>query len=258
MSGAYFTTSWDDGHPSDLRVAEMLARHNLRGTFYIPRRIDTGVMSDGQIRELSSRFEIGAHTINHVFLDGADDVTARREIVDSKKWVADVTGKDCTMFCPPGGKFSARHAPLVRDARYAGIRTVEFMSLDAPRPRDGYVEMPTTLQAFPHRMRAFAKNMTKRRAVRNAWLYVTRGRGEWTRAAERIVAHLAGGSGVFHLWGHSWELDQAEQWERLEQVLRLMEGYAGQIASLENGQLCKKFTDPVSPVKRVQKPQAAL
>src|SRR4051794_28221498 len=164
MPSTYFTTSWDDGHPADLRVAEMLARHGLAGTFYIPRRIESGVMTDAQIRELAQRFEIGAHTINHVFLNGADDATARSEIVDSKKWVRDVTGNDCTMFCPPGGKFPSRHAHFVRDAGYVGVRTVEFMSLDAPRRRaDGFLEMPTTLQAFDHPAWNYAKNLAKRR-----------------------------------------------------------------------------------------------
>src|SRR5213078_1137210 len=133
MPSTFFTTSWDDGHPNDLRVAEMLTRHKLRGTFYIPRHIGTGIMSDAQIRELAAGgFEIGAHTINHVFLDAVDDETAAAEIGDSKKWVTDVTGGACSMFCPPGGKFLPRHAPAVRQAGYAGVRTVEFMSLDFP------------------------------------------------------------------------------------------------------------------------------
>jgi hypothetical protein len=29
------TTSWDDGHPADERVLDMLAERGLRGTFYI-------------------------------------------------------------------------------------------------------------------------------------------------------------------------------------------------------------------------------
>ena len=26
--------------------------------------------------------------------------------------------------------------------------------------------------------------------------------------------------GVFHLWGHSWEIDQHKDWQRLEHVLQ--------------------------------------
>jgi peptidoglycan/xylan/chitin deacetylase (PgdA/CDA1 family) len=255
MPATYFTTSWDDGNPADLRIADMLARHNLRGTFYIPRRIETGVMSDAQIHELSQRFEIGAHTINHVFLNTADDRTAREEIIGSKKWVEDLTGSPCPMFCPPGGKFAARHANFVREAGYAGVRTVEFMSLDLPRPRGGFVEMPTTLQALPHPAWSYAKNLSKRFALRNAWLYVTRGRGDWARAAERLIEHAKSVGGLFHLWGHSWELEQTSQWERLDQVLRLMS--AAQVPCLNNGQLCAEFVGNLSSPKGVSVPQEA-
>ena len=31
------TTSWDDGHPLDFKLAELLNKYNLKGTFYIPR-----------------------------------------------------------------------------------------------------------------------------------------------------------------------------------------------------------------------------
>ena len=30
-----FTTSWDDGHPSDLHVADLLERYGMKGTFYL-------------------------------------------------------------------------------------------------------------------------------------------------------------------------------------------------------------------------------
>src|SRR5687768_14224449 len=103
MPETIITTSWDDGHPLDLRIAEMLTRYGLTGTFYIPRSISTGVMSDVQLRDLSTQFEIGAHTLNHVFLTDTDSATARDEISGSKKWVEDTTGRPCTVFCPPAG-----------------------------------------------------------------------------------------------------------------------------------------------------------
>ena len=59
------TTSWDDGHPLDLRVAEMLHRSNLQGTFYVPLTADAETMSPGQIRELSASFELGAYPPSH-------------------------------------------------------------------------------------------------------------------------------------------------------------------------------------------------
>ena len=62
----YITTSWDDGHPLDLRVAELLTKHRIGGTFYIPRIAEKETMSAAHIRQLSLAFEIGAHTLHHV------------------------------------------------------------------------------------------------------------------------------------------------------------------------------------------------
>src|SRR5215469_6765595 len=104
--GARITTSWDDGHPLDLRLADLLRRHNISATFYIPRSAPHGVLNEAQIRELSESFEIGAHTLDHVFLTEVDDARASRQIRDSKAWLEDVTGRPCTMFCPPAGKYT--------------------------------------------------------------------------------------------------------------------------------------------------------
>src|SRR3954466_12168588 len=135
---ACLTTSWDDGHPLDLRIAGLLTKHDLQGTFYIPTKAPNETMSAAQVRDLSSLFEIGAHTINHVVLTRADSPEqCRREIVDSKKWVEDVTGKACTMFCPPEGGFAHEHLTMVREAGYTAVRTVELLSLDFPRREDG-------------------------------------------------------------------------------------------------------------------------
>ena len=73
MNRTFVTTSWDDGHPLDLRVAELLAKSGLTGTFYVPRSSQKPVMNRSQIRELSNSFEIGAHTLEHVMIDRLSD-----------------------------------------------------------------------------------------------------------------------------------------------------------------------------------------
>jgi peptidoglycan-N-acetylglucosamine deacetylase len=237
------TTSWDDGHPLDLRLAEMLARHALRATFYIPRHCPPrATLSLEQLRELSQSFEIGAHTLDHVFLTDAPDDLARREIIDSKKWVEDVTGKPCRVFCPPAGKFSPRHVEWVREAGYAGFRTVELLSLDRPRLWKGsdLLELPTTVHAFPHRAKTYAKNAVRRRSVSNLWRYIRHGAtsSDWGGLAERLLDRAARIGGLFHLWGHSWEIEETAQWQRLEEVLAMLGRYAGAGRTLTNGEVC--------------------
>jgi peptidoglycan/xylan/chitin deacetylase (PgdA/CDA1 family) len=171
---AWITTSWDDGHPLDLRIAEMLHRHGLPGTFYIPKSIPSGVMSDAQIRELSQSFEIGGHTLDHVFLPTVPDAQAQIQIVGCRKWVENVTGVRCDMFCPPAGKFTRTHAEMIRRAGFLGLRSVELLSTRPPRFIDGLMHVPTTLQAFPHPRYIYVKNAIKRQSwkslpILSAW-----------------------------------------------------------------------------------------
>jgi peptidoglycan-N-acetylglucosamine deacetylase len=237
------TTSWDDGHPLDLRLAEMLERNGLTGTFYIPRRIETGVMADAQVRDLSNKFEIGAHTINHVFLADAPDAVAREEIAGSRKWVQDITGKPCPMFCPPAGKFNDNHRRMFKAAGFTGIRSVEFVSLDPPRNRGGLAEMPTTLQSYPHSAISYLRNFAKRKGFRNFWLYMSRGHARhWPTLSRRLLDRAVATGGVFHLWGHSWEIEASNQWVALEAVLRQMGEIlaARKAICMTNGQLCER------------------
>jgi len=50
-SPTYITTSWDDGHPMDLRVAALLAKYGIAGTFYVPASTELGAVSAAQLRE---------------------------------------------------------------------------------------------------------------------------------------------------------------------------------------------------------------
>ena len=45
MPATYITTSWDDGHPLDFRIAELLSEYRLRGTFYVPMESENGTMT---------------------------------------------------------------------------------------------------------------------------------------------------------------------------------------------------------------------
>src|SRR5260370_1814314 len=143
------TTSWDDGHPLDLRGASVLARTGLRGTFYVPLRPVAGwVLSAAQMRELLQMgMEIGTHTVTHPVLTELPDSAVDREMRDSRRMLEDVLGMEVTSFCYPKGRFNPR---VSRRAALAGYRvcrtTVDFhtaLRFDPPR-------MPVSLHLFPH------------------------------------------------------------------------------------------------------------
>jgi hypothetical protein len=117
---------------------------------------------------------------------------------------------------------------------------VELLSLDFPRPVAGLMVMPTTVQANDSGLTGYVRNALRRGAVRNLWLLLLRGRStDWLKLARSLLVRAVEQGGVFHLWGHSWELDAFGLWGRLEDALRLMSEFAPQASALTNGGLVR-------------------
>jgi peptidoglycan-N-acetylglucosamine deacetylase len=232
------TTSWDDGHPLDLRVADLLARYGLAGTFYVPREASWPVMTAVEIRGLSSKFEVGAHTLDHRTLDQLTDEEVRQQLSGSRNWIEGVTGKPCQTFCFPRGKYCHEQLSLVREAGYLSARTTELLSTEFPRRVEGLALISTTIQAFPHSPLAYTKNALKRRSlgnlVRARALFYMR---DWRELAEKLLEKTLSRGGVFHLWGHSWEIEQEHQWDRLEELLAVMAANKSKLTNMTNSEL---------------------
>lgn len=237
--GFAITTSWDDGHPLDLRVAELLEKYGLRGTFYVPLENSRPMLSPAQIRDLSTRFEVGAHTVHHVVLTTLPKERARAEITESRSQVEEITGKPCSVFCFPSGRYSSAHLQMLSDAGFSGARTVELLSLDRPYGHNGLVLIPTTVQAYRHTAFTYFRNAAKRFRYKALWsLFGQKGSGDWAAAAIALLARARETGGVFHLWGHSWEIEEAGEWAALERVFAAM-AEAGRCAPcVTNSELC--------------------
>lgn len=232
------TTSWDDGYPADLRLAEILSRYGIHGTFYVPRRNQEGrsVMTSADIGALSKAFEVGGHTMDHVVLTGLDLATAAGQIQQCKTWLEDVTGGTVTGFCYPRGRYNGSIKELTDRAGFAYARTIKnfFSSVG-----DDRFEMLTTLQFFPHRKSVYLKNFVKVRPDRNrlALFAAALTSGRLSDRAKRMADLCAESGGIFHLWGHSWELEEHDLWGELEDVLRyLSRGIGDNVVFLDNQQ----------------------
>jgi peptidoglycan/xylan/chitin deacetylase (PgdA/CDA1 family) len=233
------TTSWDDGFPYDLRLADLLAKHSLPATFYIPIRPATPVVTPAQIREIASIFEIGAHTVRHVPLTRLPPAEAEAELCQSRAGIEQITGKPCPIFCFPQGKFSPAHLPLVRKAGFLACRTVAALSFDRPALRSGILVMPTTAQAHTHARLDLVRNVVKRCAFRPAWNWLLCGlRSDWMDLAKALLDRAIVTGGVFHLWGHSWEIENQQQWKRLDRFFAHLAAHRLQAAFRTNSEVC--------------------
>jgi peptidoglycan/xylan/chitin deacetylase (PgdA/CDA1 family) len=238
MRQAAFSLSIDDGHPLDMRMAEMLMRHEMRATFYVPLRNSEGppVLAAPALRELAQYFEIGSHTLDHRHLNQLDVHEALRQIHDGKAALQDRLGKKVAGFCYPGGQYHALHSMMVQSAGFSYARTVKNLYLSAG---ESCYEMPTTLQFYPHPYAILLRNFISQRdwkLRRKAFGVVVHESG-WLERLYLLINYAARSGGVCHLWCHSLDVDRLKLWKRLDELL----AYAAQQFTapqrLDNAQL---------------------
>ena len=103
------TTSWDDGHPLDIKVAELLKKYSIKGTFYIPiRNWANDSISKEDIIQISKDFEIGGHTYNHAILTYIPEHRMKLELVESKRELETIVNNQIISFCYPLGQYNQR------------------------------------------------------------------------------------------------------------------------------------------------------
>lgn len=222
MKKIIVTTSWDDGHVLDLKLAELLRKYYIPATFYISPRDreikESERLTDHQILELSKNFEIGAHTMNHPRLSKIGLVEAKKEILDSKNYLEKLIGKPVTSFCYPGGDYVGIHRQIVRDAGFIFARTVERFS--DGKNSDQFL-FPTTIHTYRHWSDAIKiLRIVGVSNFLNAYL-------NWDELAIILFDKTIENGGIFHLWGHSWEIEKNKDWKRLERVFKYISNKNG-------------------------------
>jgi len=218
---AIVTTSWDDGHPLDLRLAEMLARYGVRGTFYVPLRYESvPLMDTKEIRALRAMgMEIGSHTLTHPNLTKVTQSHAIYELVESKKRLEDIVGEPIVSFCYPAGKFNSAIRSCVVDADYKVARTTVAFRTER---RFDPLFMPVSFQLFPHTRSILVRHALKGGNLSGLlnWCRFWEMANDPVELAECLFRACQHGGGIWHMWGHSWEIEKFHLWSVLEDVLK--------------------------------------
>lgn len=115
--------TFDDGYRDFYTDAyPIIKKYNVKATQYvIVDFLDRpNHMFKSQVKEIAKdgMVEIGAHTLHHVWLKGADEKAAKSEIVESKKDLEDIINKPVNSFAYPFGAFDDQAINLVKEAGY--------------------------------------------------------------------------------------------------------------------------------------------
>jgi peptidoglycan/xylan/chitin deacetylase (PgdA/CDA1 family) len=237
-----FTCSIDDGHPSDMKMAALLNKHKLKGTFYIPIKNREGapVMTHAQMREIARQFELGSHTYDHCFLNSVDRQQAYFQILEGKQELEDILGSGVEGFCYPGGKYRREHIDLVRRAGFHYARTTMNLCFAAGGNR---FEMSTTCQFYPHPRSVYARNFVRsgKWLERCSGLTLALAQENWINRIHALFDYACEQGTVFHLWAHSGDIDKLDAWQELDDFFSYVDARTSLQGRVDNSELSHIF-----------------
>ena len=207
------TFSFDDGVSQDVRLIEILDRYGLKATFNINSGffgregalVRNGVsvrhdkLSEKDACAVYADHEVAVHTVTHPFLPHLSDDRVIAEVERDRETLEAVFGREIVGMAYPcgGANHDARVEALVKahtGCRYA--RTIES-SGDFELPKDLYALRPTVY-------------------------YIDT--DEMFQLGERFLSLETEEPKLFYIWGHAYELDAWNFWDRFEKFCEMMSG----------------------------------
>ncbi len=207
-----FTMSYDDGVEQDIRLIEIMQRHGVKGTFNINGRdllteeytYPAGTIHRRMGRRLayetyaSSGMEVALHAFTHPFLDRIPQEMAVYEIVKDREVLESVFGRVIRGMAYPMGTFSDMTVKVLDTCKVAYARTTVSTGSFA-LPTD-WLRMPATCHHNDPRALDLAHKLVEEN---DPWGY------PW----------------LYYLWGHAYEFEANDNWERIEELLSIVGGH---------------------------------
>jgi len=131
----------------------------------------------------------------------------------------DILGAEVRMFCYPRGRYDSATIRALKQAGYLGARTVRMLATGFEF--DPF-EMPTTVQVRPHPRTSYLKNIargTRRLEGVQALAANMLRLGDWVELGKRLFDSVLENGGIWHLYGHSQEIEELGLWKDLERML---------------------------------------
>ena len=218
------TTSWDDGHKLDIKLSHLLNKYKIASTIYVsPRNREwkkSDLLSNNQIKSLSNYLEIGAHTMTHPVLTAISQSEAYKEIKDSKIYLEKLLAKEVKMFAYPKGQYNQNIKELTKIAGFLGARTINTYRTAPP---NDFFKMGTTNHSVN---RSVSRSLLL--SLANNFRFIPYSfYNDWVSVSCKTFDIVQKYGGIWHFWGHSWQIEENDWWESLEKVLKYVSKRSG-------------------------------
>jgi peptidoglycan/xylan/chitin deacetylase (PgdA/CDA1 family) len=193
------TTSFDDGVVHDRRVVESFNAWGLKGTF----NLNSGRVGHGghvgteEVAVLYAGHEVAVHTVTHPWLERLDASQVAAEVQDDRRALEDLVQYPVRGMAYPFGTHSPEVIAVLKALGIVYARTTA--NRDPCFPATEPLAWPTTAHQYAETPETVPQRF-ERQYANPRW------------------------SGVFFVWGHTYEFDRRNDWGSLERIFRPLSG----------------------------------
>lgn len=204
------TFSYDDGIEEDIRLVELFSRYQVKGTFNLNSGIQTGAntfiekrsgitvrrMNQKGLRHLYRGQEIASHGLTHANPTLLDMESLYNEIAADKRNLEALFETRIVGYAYPFGCYNDDTVQMLKECGISYARTVETT--------EGF-ELQSDLLRFKA---SFHHN--------DAGII---------DGIRRFLETETDAPQLLYIWGHSYEFDAFNNWEHMEEILKLVSGH---------------------------------
>lgn len=209
------TFSYDDGVTQDQRLISLFNKYGMKATFNLNSELlgkPGSLLREGvtvahvkplpeEVRGIYEGHEVASHTLTHPMLPDQSDEEIIRQVEQDRLNLSELVGYEVVGMAYPGGgvNFNAHVADVIRE--HTGIKyartTISNYSFDPQS--DLLVFKPT--------------------------VYHHREMDELERLADEFIALKPDTPKIMYVWGHAYEFDIRNDWDRFENILKRLSGH---------------------------------
>lgn len=209
--------SWDDGAVEDIKLMELSLKYNIPGIFFIPAtNNERRVISGKEIQLLvNNNFEIGSHTYSHCYLTQIPFKKAVEEMILGKDYLEQLTGAEIPHFCFPGGYFNKQLVDVSR----MYFKSARSADTGAVVENKSFLVKPT-FHFLDRGKRSLLYNSLKNDSIIFRILIKNVLNTDYFEVVGKVLKGLSEMPEIYKviIWGHSWEIDQYNLWNKLEDL----------------------------------------